>query len=152
MADDALDERGAGAERGSEVRSESEGSERGEASGEGRESAFAGIARDMAVGALAGAIVGGALRVARTLQPERADEVKANVTAAAREVAAAAGTAVRDVVTSKPVNELMQATGGDGDRTEFVKSTLRDAVAAAGDAARGVLESKGGGGGTARDE
>lgn len=116
------------------------------------ESTFGAVARDMAVGALLGAAVGAAWRLARTLQPEGAEALKANVAGAAKEVGAAAGSAVRDVVASKPVNELISARGADGRRAEMMRSTLKEAVAAAGDAAKGVLESKGAGGSARREE
>ncbi len=144
-AEEAVDEQGSAAERAAGRRPTPERSDSSGRSRAARESAFAGVARDMAIGALAGAVIGGAWRMARTLQPESAEAAKANVTEAAREIGVAAAVAVRDVLTSKPVNELMMVKSGDGDRTEVVKTTLRDAVAAAGDAARGVLESKGGG-------
>ena len=124
----------------------------GERRDEEREYTLAGVVRDMAVGALVGALVGAAWRVARTFQPEGADAVKTNVTGAAREIGAAAGAAVREVVASKPVNELIAAKGEDGKRAELMKSTLKEAVAAAGDAAKGVLESKGGGRSPRRDD
>jgi hypothetical protein len=101
------------------------------------------VLRDMGVGALVGAVVGAAWRVARTVQPEGAEAVKGSITGAAREMASAAGNAVGDVLASKPVNQLLPTKIENGKRAEVMKSTLKEAVAAAGDAAKGVLESKG---------
>ena len=103
------------------------------------------VVRDMGLGALIGAAVGAVWRVARTVQPDSADAVKRSVAGAAREMATAAGNAVGDVLASKPVNQLLPTKMENGKRAEMMKSTLKEAVVAAGDAAKGVLESKGGG-------
>lgn len=164
MANEAVAERGSpsqGEQRDVERTQVDEGADPGHESGgagerEGSEqqseSPRAGVARDMAVGAFVGAMAGAAWRVARTLQPERLDAVKANVTEVGKEIGAAAGGAVREVLASRPINELISARGDDGKRAEIAKSMLSDAVAAAGDAAKGVLESKGAGSSSQREE
>lgn len=108
-------------------------------------SALAPVVRDMAVGAVAGAVLGAAWRLARAVQPERIETATASVTEAAKEIGTAAGAAVRDVLASKPIQEVLSARGEDGKGADLMKSTLKEAAAAAGDAAKGVLESKGAG-------
>jgi len=110
------------------------------------------VVRDMGVGALVGALVGAAWRVIRTVQPDSANAVKRSVTGAAREMATAAGNAVGDVLASKPVNQLLPTKMENGKRAEVMKSTLKEAVVAAGDAAKGVLESKSSGGKESSDK
>ena len=108
-------------------------------------SALAPVVRDMAVGAVAGAVLGAAWRVVRAVQPDRMETAKASVIGAAKEIGAAAGAAVRDVLASKPIHEVLSGKGEDGKGADLMKSTLKEAAAAAGDAAKGVLESKGAG-------
>jgi len=152
------EERGAGA--GQQVERQSadvEGKRDGGQAGKGergkRETPSAGeVVRDMGVGAFVGAVVGAAWRIVRTMQPDSAEAVKRSVTGSAREMATAAGNAVGDVLASKPVNQLLPTKIENGKRAEVMKSTLKEAVVAAGDAAKGVLESKGGGSKGSSDE
>lgn len=104
------------------------------------------LARDMGIAAVAGAALGAVWRVAQLVQPERADALKKSAVGAAREIASAAGAAAGNVVTSRPVNELLPTRLENGKRAEMVKSALKEAVAAAGDAAKDILEAKGKGG------
>ena len=104
---------------------------------------FGELARDMGIGALAGAALGAVWRVAQLVQPERTEGLKKSAAGAAREIASAAGTAAGNVVTSRPVNELLPTRLENGKRAEMVKSALKEAVAAAGDAAKDILEAKG---------
>ncbi|MBD0328590.1 MAG: hypothetical protein ICV64_00580 [Thermoleophilia bacterium] len=101
------------------------------------------LARDMGIGALAGAALGAVWRVAQVVQPERTEALKKSAGGAAREIASAAGAAAGNVVTSRPVNELLPTKLENGKRAEMMKSALKEAVAAAGDAAKDILEAKG---------
>lgn len=152
--DETRSERPDDRERKSQGEREGEGEE-GKSAQAGMEQhlpGFRDVLKDMAVGAVAGAVLGAAWRLARTLQPEGADALKTRGAETARQIGGAAGTAVRDVLASKPMNELLPGRGEDGKRADVMKSTLKEAVAAAGDAAKGVLEGKRSGGGTSGEQ
>jgi hypothetical protein len=96
--------------------------------------------RGAVVGAVAGSTVGAGVGILLARQPEALKQAKDAVGGSGREVARAAAVAATEVVSSRRITQLMTGNG-NGDRSQAVKDTAREAGAAAAKAARDSLVS-----------
>jgi hypothetical protein len=96
--------------------------------------------RGAVVGAVAGSTVGAGVGILLARQPEALKQAKDAVGGSGREVARAAAVAATEVVTSRRITQVMTGNG-NGDRSQAVKETAREAGAAAAKAARDSLVS-----------
>jgi hypothetical protein len=96
--------------------------------------------RGAAIGAVAGGAVGAGVGALIARRPEALKEAVGLVSGNARQIATAAGFAAAEVVTSKGLSQL--GTGdANGDRTQLMKQSAKEAGAAAAKAARDSLVS-----------
>jgi hypothetical protein len=74
--------------------------------------------------------------------PDQLDAAKDAAVGTARDVGRTAATAAAGAVDPDAVMELLPSRGGDGNRSEVVKRTARDAAAAAAKAAREAITTR----------
>ena len=91
--------------------------------------------RGAVVGAVAGGAAGAGVGILVARRPEALSQAKTAIGESGGQVARAAAVAATEVVTSKRLNQLM-AGNGNGDHSEAMKETAREAGAAAAKAAR----------------
>ena len=108
----------------------------------GRNDVVSAVLKGAALGSAAGAAVGAWAAFARVMWPEQLDAAKDAVVGTARDVGRSAATAAAGAVDPNAVMELLPSRGGDGDRSEVVKRTARDAATAAAKAAREAITSR----------
>lgn len=95
--------------------------------------------RGAVVGAAAGAAVGAGIGAVLAARPDLLDSAKETVGGAGRDVARSAALAAGQVVSTRSVANLVSS--GDGERSDVMKQTAREAAAAAAGAARDTLVS-----------
>ena len=95
--------------------------------------------RGAVVGAAAGAAVGAGIGAVLASRPDLLESAKETVGGAGRDVAKSAALAAGQVVSTRSVANLVSS--GDGDRSDVMKQTAREAAAAAAGAARDTLVS-----------
>jgi len=105
----------------------------------GRGDVVGAVLKGAAFGSAAGAAVGAWVAFARIMWPEQLDTAKEAVVGTARDVGRTAATAAAGAVDPNTVMELLPSRGGDGNRSEAVKRTARDAATAAAKAAREAI-------------
>ena len=100
------------------------------------------VLKGAAIGSAAGAAVGAWAAFARVMWPDQLDAAKDAAVGTARDVGRTAATAAAGAVDPDAVMELLPSRGGDGNRSEVVKRTARDAAAAAAKAAREAITTR----------
>ena len=94
--------------------------------------------RGAVLGAVAGSVAGAGVGALVARRPEALKQAKDAISGNSRQVVRAAAVAAAEVVTSKGLNELVTG-GGDGDRSQLMKQSAREAGAAAAQAARDAI-------------
>lgn len=107
-----------------------------------RDDVLKAVLKGAALGSAAGAAVGAWAAFARVMWPEQLDAAKDAAVGTARDVGRTAASAAAGAVDPDAVMELLPSRGGDGNRTEVVKRTARDAATAAAKAAREAITTR----------
>jgi hypothetical protein len=123
-------------------RREQESKQSDEQQQRGRDDVVKAVLKGAALGSAAGAAVGAWAAFARVMWPEQIDAAKDAVVGTARDVGRTAATAAAGAVDPETVMELLPSRGGDGNRSEAVKRTARDAATAAAKAAREAISTR----------
>ena len=100
------------------------------------------VLKGAAIGSAAGAAVGAWAAFARVMWPDQLDAAKDAAVGTARDVGRTAASAAAGAVDPESVMELLPSRGGDGNRSEAVKRTARDAATAAAKAARDAISTR----------
>ena len=108
----------------------------------GRDDVLRAVLKGAALGSAAGAAVGAWAAFARVMWPDQLEAAKDAAVGTARDVGRTAATAAAGAVDPDAVMELLPSRGGDGNRSEVVKRTARDAATAAAKAAREAITTR----------
>ncbi len=100
------------------------------------------VLKGAALGSAAGAAVGAWAAFARVMWPDQLDAAKDAAVGTARDVGRTAASAAAGAVDPDAVMDQLPSRGGDGNRTEVVKRTARDAATAAAKAAREAITTR----------
>jgi hypothetical protein len=110
----------------------------------GRDDVLRAVLKGAALGSAAGAAVGAWAAFARVMWPDQLDAAKDAAVGTARDVGRTAASAAAGAVDPDAVMELLPSRGADGNRSEVVKRTARDAATAAAKAAREAITTRNG--------
>ena len=94
--------------------------------------------RGAVVGAIAGSAAGAGVGMLVARRPEALKQAKGAIGGSGKQIVRAAAGAATEVVTSRRLNQLITGDG-NGDRSQMVKQTAREAGAAAAKAARDAI-------------
>lgn len=96
--------------------------------------------RGAVVGAIAGSVAGAGVGMLVRRRPEALTRARSAIGGSGKQIAKAAALAATEVVTSRRLSQLLTGDG-NGDRSQVMKETAREAGAAAAKAARGAIVS-----------